>query len=75
MKYIIWGEFVWGGNHHVFTEEYEDKEEAVQEADIIWEGLADDEKEQIVSLFVLESENPDINAINHFDGDEIKRYK
>lgn len=64
-----------GGNHHVFTEEYEDKKKAVQEADSIWEGLADDEKEQIVSLFVLESENSDINAINHFDGDEIKRYK
>lgn len=77
MKYIIWRDIVWDKRHsgQVFTEEYDNKEEAVREADLIWKETTDEEKRHFVDFLVLESVDPDENSVNHYDGNEVKRYK
>lgn len=73
MKYIIVDD---RGPGRFFTEEYDSKEEAILEANTQWERyLTDEEKRHIASFYVLESENPDEDAANHYDGNEVKRYK
>lgn len=73
MKYIIVDD---RGPGRFFTEEYDSKEEAIREADTQWERYTtNEEKRHIVSFCVLESENPDEDAADHLDGNEVKRYK
>ena len=73
MKYIIWDERKDG---QFFTEEYDSKEEAIRNADLEWSRYKTDwEKKQTIAFFVLESENPDEDADNHYDGNPVKVYK
>lgn len=73
MKYIICDE---RDNGNYFTEEYDNKEEAIREADIEWDKYTtDEEKRHTVAFYVLESANPDEDAVNHFDGIPVKEYK
>ncbi len=73
MKYIICDA---RDNGNYFTEEYDNKEEAIKEADKEWDRYkTDEEKRHTVEFYVLESANPDENAENHFDGNFVKRYK
>ena len=71
MKYIIFD--ARKGNY--FTEEYDNKEEAIREADKEWDRMTDEEKRHTVEFYVLESANPDEDAVNHFDGNFVKKYK
>ena len=71
MKYIIMDY----ADGDCFTDEFEDKEEALQEADGQWEHLTRCEKKHRTAFYVLESINPDEDARNHYDGDIVKRWK
>ena len=73
MKYIIFDE---RDNGNYLTEEYDNKEEAIREADKEWDKYTtDEEKRHTVAFYVLESANPDEDATNHFDGNPVKEYK
>lgn len=71
MKYIIMDE----NKGDLFTKEYNTAEEAVKQAEIDWNHLTDREKEKRTAFFVLESVNPDDEAMDHYDGNPIKVYK
>ena len=73
MRYIIWDEQKDG---QTFAEEYESKEEAIRLADLYWNRYkTETEKGKTLAFYVLESENPDEEADNHFDGNPVKVYK
>lgn len=73
MKYIICDV---RDNGNFFTEEYDSKEESIREADEEWNRYkTDEEKRHTVAFYVLESANPDEDAVNHFDGNLVKEYK
>lgn len=73
MRYIIWDE---RDNGNVYPEEYDSKKEAIRTADTWWKNwITDEDKRHIVAFYVMESDNPDEDALNHYDGNEIKRYK
>lgn len=71
MKYVI----IDNKNGDLFSTEHETKEQALACAEEKWSHLTEKEKKDRESFFVLESENPDEEAENHFDGDVIKKYK
>lgn len=71
MKYIVM-DFK---NGDLFADEFEDKEEAVQEAERQWEQLTSYEQKHRTAFYVLESVNPDEDAPNHYDGNIVKRWK
>ena len=58
-----------------FTDEFENKEEALQEAGEQWEQLTEHDQQRRTAFYVLESINPDENAPDHYDGEIIKRWK
>ena len=59
----------------IFTDEFNDKEEALSFAADKWEHLTEAEKEKCTGFYVLESVNPDEEAENHFDGTPVKTWK
>lgn len=71
MKYIIMdfkdGDF--------FADEFENKEEALQEAEGQWEHLTRCDQKRRTEFYVLESVNPDEDAPDHYDGNIVKRWK
>ena len=71
MKYIIMdfkdGDF--------FTDEFDNKDEALQEAGEQWEQLTEHDQQRRTKFYVLESINPDEYAPDHYDGDIVKRWK
>lgn len=71
MKYIIMdfkdGDF--------FTDEFENKQEALQEAEEQWEQLTERDQQRRTAFYVLESINPDEDAPDHYDGQIVKRWK
>lgn len=71
MKYIIM-DYVDGD---CFTDEFESKEEALQEAEGQWEHLTRYDQKHRTEFYVLESVNPDEEAPDHYDGDIVKRWK
>ena len=72
MKYILFDK---RDDGQIFTEEFENKEEAIRMADITWERyITDTEKRHIVEFYVLESVNPDEDAEDHWDGNYAKLY-
>ena len=71
MKYIIM-DYV---NGDCFTDEFEDKEEALREAEEQWEHLTRFDQKHRTAFYVLESVNPDEEAPDHYDGDIVKRWK
>ena len=71
MKYIVMDY----SDGDYFTEEFEDKEEAIREADGQWEHLTRCEQKRRTAFYVLESINPDEDAPDHYDGDIVKRCK
>lgn len=54
----------------MFTTECKDLNEAVNEAKRQWNYLTNREK-KVRNIWVLESVNPDEDAMDHFDGDYI----
>ena len=72
MKYILFDK---RDDGQIFTEEFENKEEAIRRADITWERyITDNEKRHIVEFYVLESVNSDEDAEDHWDGNYVKIY-
>ena len=66
MKYIVMEE-ARKGNSDCFTWEYESREEAISQAEMIWHHLTSGEQKKN-TVWVLDSINPDEDAENHFDG-------
>lgn len=71
MKYIV-ADFKDGD---FFTDEFDTREEALQEAEEQWEQLTEHDQQRRTAFYVLESINPDEDAPNHYDGGIIKRWK
>lgn len=69
MKYIVIDQRK-DGTGDIFTTECSNAPEAIQEARKEWEHLTGDERKARV-IYVLESVNPDENAPDHFDGNEV----
>ena len=73
MRYIIWDE---RDDGYVYPEECDSKKKAIRKADQVWKNwITDEDKKHIVAFYVMESDNPDEDSPNHYDGNDIKRYK
>lgn len=70
MKYII----IDSKNGDMFTEEFETREEAINAADRAWTYLTEKDKKRREAFYVLESVNPDPEAVDHYDGNLVKNY-
>lgn len=58
----------------MFSKEFDDKTEAIRQAEEDFEALTSADKKHRSDFYVLESINPDTEAENHFDGKEIRRW-
>ncbi len=67
MKYIVFDDC----GTDVFTKEFDNKEQAMKEAQNEWDMLTSTDLKRRKGFYVLESANPDEEAENHFDGDII----
>lgn len=67
MKYIIIDE----RKNDFFTEEFEDRDEAINTAEYDWDRRTEYDKKHTDRFYVLESVNPDEDADDHFDGNPI----
>ena len=72
MKYVL---IDWVKDGDMFTEEFETAEKAVESASYEWEHLSESDKNRRSYFYVLESDNPDEDAEDHFDGNIVKRWK
>ena len=72
MKYILIDQIK---NGDMFTEEYNDLEQARAAADRQFSSLSAHDKARRESFFVLKSVNPDEEAMDHFDGDPVYTLK
>lgn len=59
----------------LYTEEFNDREQAVNQAKAEWNRLRDYDKSKRTAFYVLESVNPDEDAEDHLDGDPILTLK
>ena len=71
MKYIV----IDIANGDMFTDEFATEVEAIREADRQWNRLNETEKQNRESFYIIESDNPDVDADNHYDGSIVKIYK
>lgn len=71
MKYIVIDEQR-NGYGDVFTKKFDDKDAAVEEAKSQWDHLTFREQ-KLRTVYVLESVNPDPDAIDHMDGNYVWR--
>ena len=71
MKYVIIDDC----GTDLYTEEFNDKEKAVNQAICKWNRLSDHDKNRRMAFFVLESVNPDEEAEDHLDGTPILTLK
>ena len=70
MKYIVVDERV----NDIFTEEFETLETAIQEAERQFGRMTDREKKECNGFYVLETVNPDPEAVDHMDGTPVKTW-
>lgn len=70
MKYVV----VDATKTDWFTSEFDNKKDAIKEADYQFDRLTEFDKKKRESFYVLESANPDEDADNHFDGNVVKQY-
>ena len=68
MRYIVIDERESGD---FFTEEFNDKDEAINSAKYDWNRRTEHDKKHTERFYVLESVNPDEDADDHFDGNPI----
>ena len=68
MKYVLCDQIK---NGDLFTEEFEDKAEAMKQAAGYWDHLTEADKNRRDGYFLIESANPDEEAENHLDGEVI----
>lgn len=72
MKYIFVREF---NNGDEYIKEFDSKEEAVKFGDQDWHHTTDSERRKCKYCYVLESDNPDEDDENHFDGNPVFTWK
>ena len=72
MKYIIFDE---RKDLQLFTEEFEDRDEAIKTAKSDWDRRTAYDKKNTKAYYVLESVNPDEDADDHYDGNPILTLK
>ena len=72
MKYAL---IDWVKGDDAFTKEFKTAEKAVESASYDWEHLSEYDKNRRSDFYVLESANPDEDAEDHFDGNEVRRWK
>ena len=68
MRYIVFDE---RKNGELFTEEFEDRDEAIKTAEYDWDRRTEYDKKRTEAFYVLESVNPDEDADNHFNGNIV----
>ena len=68
MRYIVFDE---RKNGELFTEEFEDRDEAIKTAEYDWDRRTEYDKKRTEAYYVLESVNPDEDADNHFNGNIV----
>lgn len=71
MKYIIIDDC----STDLYTEEFNDKEKAVNQAKAEWDRLSDYDKSKRTAFYVIESVNSDEDAEDHLDGTPILTLK
>lgn len=71
MKYIIIDQIK---NGDLFTTETNSKDEAIRQATSQFNSLSEHDKRRRSDFYILESINPDEDAPDHFDGEEVKRW-
>ena len=69
MKYVTVEEHD-NGYGDTFTDEFDNPNEAIEQAEYIWNHLTRNEHTKTL-VYVLESVNPDEEADNHLDGNII----
>ena len=57
-----------------FTTECETEEAAIKEAERQFNQLSEHDRKKRDMFYVLESVNPDEDADDHFDGNEVRRW-
>ena len=67
MRYIVIDE----RKNDFFTEEFEDRDEAIKTAEYDWDRRTEYDKKRTEAYYVLESVNPDEDADNHFNGNIV----
>lgn len=72
MKYVLCDRIK---NGDLFTEEFADKEEAMEQAAREWDWLTETDKKRRDGYFLIESDNPDEGAENHLEGNIIGIWK
>lgn len=55
----------------IFSEEFTDAKEAILKLSLDWDRLSYHDREDYITFCVIESCNPDEDAPEHFDGDDI----
>lgn len=68
MEYVLIDEI---RNGDIFTNEFDDKDEAIKYARDEWSRMSDHDKARRGSYYVLESINPDEEAVDHLDGNPV----
>jgi hypothetical protein len=71
MKYIAVDET----RGDIFSQEFDNAADAVKYADIYWNNKSEHDKADCSAYYTLESQNPDKEAPDHFDGSVIRTYK
>lgn len=71
MKYIIIDQIK---NGDMFTVEKDTKQEAIVKAAAMYNALSEHDRRRRSDFFILKSINPNEDAPNHFDGEEIQRW-
>lgn len=70
MKYVVVDE----RKNDMFTKEFDTEIEARKEADRQWDAMSEYDKKQCEAFYILESDDPDVDAPNHLDGWYVKQY-
>ena len=71
MKYILMDQIK---NGDLFTKEFNNLDEAIKAGETDFNHLSEYDKNRREYFFVLETVNPDENAMNHYDGNPVKEW-
>lgn len=70
MRYVL----IDDRGYDLSTKEFENKDEAIKQGDYDWNHLTDSEKRKS-DFYLLESNDPDDDSMEHLDGDIIKYWR
>lgn len=58
----------------MYTDEFNDKDEAIRAGEAAFERLTKADKRRRTAFFVLDSDNPDEESENHYDGNPVREW-